>query len=171
MYKIELPNSYEVGSRGVTVTVDVTKLSPAILAELALHGLTQKVADAASQAKSVAEETGATVEAVTLSSMQKAVDSLIAGDWTRRTSGGGVDEETRIARLVTRQLVKAKFGSKSPDWTTFTGLPVAEQNEKLDAWFAANEEALAPQRDAELARRAEAAKGKKVAAKAVTFAL
>lgn len=170
--KIELPEGgYDVTSRGVKVTVDLKALSPEILTELALHGLTQKVSDAASNAKALAEEQGADIGEVTQELMGKAVDSLIAGEWSRRAGGGGVDEETRIARMVTRRLVKAKFGSKSPEWAKFTGLDASEQNAKLDEWFAANEEALAPERDAEIERRREAAKGKKEAAKAVEFSL
>lgn len=170
--KINLPEGgYDVTSRGVSVTVDLKALSPDILAECLLHGLTQKVADAASQAKSVADESGEDIGAVTQAMMQKAVDALLAGEWSRRSGGGGVDESTRIARLVTRRLVKAKFGAKSPEWATFTGLEAAEQNAKLDEWFAANEDVLAPERDAEMARRAEAAKAKRDATKAVDFAL
>ena len=168
---IELPDTFEATSRGVAVEVPIGKLSADIVAELVQHGLQQKVADAASAAKSLADESGEPVEEVTRNLMQKAVDSLVAGEWTRRTGGGGVDEETRIARLVTRRLVKAKFGAKSPEWATFTGLDAGEQNEKLDAWFAANEKVLAPERDAEMARRAEAAKAKQGAAKKVSFDL
>lgn len=177
--KINLPEGgYDVASRGVSVTVDLKALSPDILAECLLHGLTQKVADAASQAKSAANEasdneeaTEAEVQTMTQAMMQKAVDALLDGEWSRRSGGGGVDESTRIARLVTRRLVKAKFGAKSPEWATFTGLEAAEQNAKLDEWFAANEDVLAPERDAEMARRAEAAKAKRDATKAVDFAL
>lgn len=168
---IDLEEMFTVTSRGVGIEVDVAKLSPGIVAELALHGLQQKVADAASNAKAIAEESGEGVEAVTESLMQKAVDGLLAGEWTRRTGGGGVSEEVRIARLVTRRLVKAKFGAKSPEWATFTGLDAGEQNTKLDAWFEANEKALAPERDAEIARRREAETEKRKIAKAVDFAL
>lgn len=170
MIKIELPETVSVASRGVSVEVETGKLSPEIIAELVQHGLTQKVADAASAAKSVAEEAGEEVEAVTESLMTKARDGLYAGEWSRR-SGGGVDEETRIARMVTRRLVKIKFGSKSEEWATFTGLETAEQNAKLDEWFAANEKALAPERDAEIARRKEAAEAKRKAKAKVEFEL
>lgn len=169
--KIELPATFDATSRGVAVTIPLGELSAEIIAELVMHGLQQKVADAASAAKSVADESGNPVEDVTRELMQKAADGLLAGEWTRRTGGGGVSEEVRIARIVTRKLVKDKFGSKSPEWATFTGLELSEQNEKLDAWFAANEKVLAPERDAEMARRAEAEAAKRAAKKEVTFSL
>ena len=85
--------------------------------------------------------------------------------------GGGVDERTRVGRIVVRNAVKAKFGSKSPDWAKFTGLDDAAQVAKLDEWLAANEATFAPAIDAELARRAEAAKAKTGLAKKVTFTI
>ena len=170
-YTIELAKSHDVGSRGVTVTVDVTKLSPEILAELAMHGLTQKVADAASQAKSVAEESGNSIEDVTESMMAKAIESLYAGEWSRRTGGGGVDEYTRVARQMMRKAIKDKLGAKSPEWKAFDGLEAGEANAKLDANIAANDAAFRPAVEAEIARRAEARKAKDAASKAVDIAI
>lgn len=150
--KIDLPESHTVtkGPRGgawqAAVTVDLSKLSADVIARLAVHGLHQKVADAAAGAD--------TLDAAN-ASMQKAVDALIAGEWTSRSAGAaGVDERTRVARSVVHAAVKAKFGSKSPEWATFTGLEPSEQAEKLDAWFAANEATFTPAVDAEMARRA-----------------
>lgn len=169
--KIELAESHDVASRGVSVSVDISKLSPEIIAELAMHGLTQKVADAASQAKSVAEESGETIEAVTESMMQKAIDGLYAGEWSRRTGGGGVDEFTRVARQLMRKAIKAKVGAKSPEWKAFDGLDAAEQNAKLDANIEANMAALKPEVDAEIKRRADARKAKEKAASAIDISL
>ena len=87
----------------------------------------QKVADAASGAKKVAEETKSDVGDTTVAMMQKAVDSLLAGEWSTRTAGEGVSVETRVARQITRQMVKAKFGGKSPEWAKFTGLSDEER--------------------------------------------
>lgn len=130
---------------------EVGKLSADIMGKLAMHGLQQKIADAAAGAKN-ADEAQA--------SMAKAIDALLAGAWSSRGTGEGVDEETRVARSVVRQAVKAKFGSKSPDWAKFTGLADAEQNAKLDEWFKTNEEAFAPAVAQELERRKAAAKAK-----------
>lgn len=149
--KIDLPESHTVtkGPRGgawtASVTCDVTKLSPEIVARLAMHGLHQKIADAAAGATTLDEANAA---------MQKAIDAITAGTWTSRTAGEGVDERTRVARSVVHAAVKAKFGAKSPQWATFTGLEPAEQVAKLDAWFAENEATFTPAVDAEIARRA-----------------
>lgn len=148
--KIDLPESHTVtkGPRDkswlASVSVDVTKLSPEIVARLAVHGLHQKIADAAS---------GAETEAEAVASMQKAVDAVLAGEWTQRTGGGGVDEVTLVRRQIVRAAVKAKFGAKSPEWTEFTGRADTDQAAKLDEIFAANEAAFGPAVDAKLAER------------------
>lgn len=167
--KIELPESHTVtkGPRGgawqASVAVTLADLSPDIIARLAVHGLHQKVADAASGATTVDEANA---------SMQKAVDALVAGEWTSRSAGGaGVDERTRVARSVVHAAVKAKFGSKSPEWATFTGLADDEQAAKLDAWFAANEATFTPAVEAEMERRAAKRAEKAGLVKAVDFAL
>lgn len=99
-----------VESRGVTVAVDLAKVPPVVLTQLVLHGVKQKVADAASQsaldawyavkgenapkpsrdvmkdftagagAKKVAEYTEA--------AMVKARDALYEGKWMVREAGG-----------------------------------------------------------------------------------
>lgn len=132
-----------------SVTVDETKLSADIMTKLALHGLHQKIADSAA---------GAKTEAEAIAAMNKTVDSLMKGEWATRTASEGVDEQTRVTRSIMRRSAKAKFGSKSPQWATFTGLDEAAQNAKLDEWFAANAEALQPAVDAEIKRRAAEAK-------------
>lgn len=166
--KIDLPASHTVSkgprdrSWSASVTCDVTALSADIVARLAIHGLHQKVADAAA---------GATNEAEAAAAMQKAVDAIVAGEWTSRTAGDGVDERTRVARSVTMAAAKAKFGAKSPEWATFTGLPDDEKNAKLDAWFAAFTEALTPEVDAEMERRAAKRAAKSGLAAKVGFTL
>jgi hypothetical protein len=112
--------------------------------KLALHGLTQKVADAAS---------GAKTEDEAIAAMQKAVDSLTRGEWSSRVAGDGATEETLVARSIMRGLVKAKYGSKSAEWATFTGLEPAEQNAKLDAMAEKNAKAIADKVGEEIARR------------------
>lgn len=141
---------------------DVAKLSSDIVGKLAMHGLQQKIADAAAGAKSADEASAA---------MNKAIDALVAGAWSSRGTGEGVDEETRVARSVVRSAVKAKFGSKSPDWAKFTGLSDADQNAKLDEWFEANADAFAPAVASELERRKAAAKAKAKLASGLAISL
>jgi len=168
---IELPKTYDVTSREQTVVVELAKLSPEIVHELVLHGLTQKIADAASGAKKIAEETKESVEKVTMALMQKALDGLYAGEWMRKREGGAADERTLIARSIARRIAKAKFGAKSPEWAKFTGLEPAAQIAKLDEWVAKLGDAIAKDIDAEIARREEMAKAKKSLATRVNFEL
>lgn len=85
---------------------------------------------------------------------------LIEGTIGTRGTGDGVTERQRVARIVVRNAVKAKVGGTSDKWKAFAALDTADQNEKLDAWFAANEATFNPAVDAEMARRAEAAAAK-----------
>lgn len=166
--KIDLPESHTVtkGPRDkswlASVTCDVGKLSPEIVARLAIHGLHQKIADAAS---------GAETEAEAVASMQKAVDAVLAGEWTQRTGGGGVDERTSVTRSIVRAAVKAKFGAKSPEWTEFTWRSDADQNAKLDEIAAANAAAFADAIEAKLAERKAERERKAKLATGLTIAL
>lgn len=157
---IEIMDTVTVSSRGQEVTVDVTKLDKDIIAQLVVHGLTQKVADAASAAAKLATVEGETrtPEQITVDLMNKAIDGLYAGEWTRRTDG--VSEETRVARSIVRGLLKAKHGAKSEAWAKFTGLSDDEQNKKLDEIAAKNADALADKVKEEIARREAARKAK-----------
>jgi hypothetical protein len=167
-FEIETVDSWTVtkgwrnSDETVDATIDVTKLNAHIIAKLAMHGLQQKIADSAAGAKDVAE-----AEA----SMAKAIDALLAGEWSSRGSGEGVSEETRVARSVVRQAVKAKFGAKSESWAKFTGLSDSEQAAKLDEWFAANVDAFAPAVEKEMERRKAAAKAKAKLADALSIEL
>lgn len=146
--KIDLPESHTVSkgprdkSWNASVTVDVGKLSPEIVARLALHGLHQKIADAAS---------GATTEAEASAAMNKAADAILAGEWTSRTSGDGETEQQRVERMITRAVYKQAVGGDSPEWKEFDGLDKAAQADKLDAIFAKNEAKLRPAVDDKLA--------------------
>lgn len=105
----------------------------------------QTLQDAYAGAKSTDEALGA---------FNGKLDKLLNGTIGTRGSGDGADERTRVARSVTMSAAKAKFGAKSPEWATFTGLDTDAQNAKLDGWYEANAEAFAPAVDEEMARRA-----------------
>lgn len=98
----------QVGSRGAVVTLDLTKLSPAIMEQLFIYGVTQKLSDAASTAGTEAAkaalgeeankaarqaylETPAGQEAAKARAetmMQKAADTLYSGEWSLREGSG-----------------------------------------------------------------------------------
>lgn len=124
---ITLPASITVTTRGVSVDVPVDKLSADLVAKLALHGLVQKISDAAAgalraalpkvledatldQAKAWGKENAAAVDATAKGLMQKAVDAIAAGTWSTRAAGTGnskADELTTIMRDIMRAQVKA----------------------------------------------------------------
>jgi hypothetical protein len=96
---------------------------------------------------------GAKDEADAVGAFNTKLDRLLNGTIGTRSGGGGVSEETSVARSIVRQAVKAKFGAKSEQWATFTGLSDDDQNAKLDAWFAEHEATFRPAVDAKLAER------------------
>lgn len=164
--KINLPDTHTVtkGPRdkawNAAVTVDLSKLSDDIVARLAVHGLHQKIADAAS---------GATNADEAVAAMQKAADAVLAGEWTSRVAGAGVDERTSVARSIVKAAFKAKVGGKSEAFATFTGLSDEDQAAKLDEWLAGANGAFDEAIDAKLEERRADRERKAGLAKAVTF--
>lgn len=122
----------------------------------------QTLQDAYAGAKNVAEAEGA---------FNGKLDKLLKGTIGTRGSGDGADERTRVARSVTQAAAKAKFGAKSPEWATFTGLDQDAQNAKLDGWYAANSAAFDPAIDEEMARRAARRDAKNALAGTVNIAM
>ena len=169
MPNITIPTIVTVTSRGQSVEIDTSKLTDELIAELVVHGLVQKVSDAASQAKAIADKSEDSVEAITEQLMLKARDALYAGDWTRRSAGAGIDDATRVARQIVRASFKKQVGGKSPQWAQFTGLSDADQASKLDSWFEANKAAFEPAVKAELKRLKDARDAKAGLAKATVF--
>jgi hypothetical protein len=122
----------------------------------------QTLQDAYAGAKSTDEALGA---------FNGKLDKLLNGTIGTRGSGDGADERTRVARSVTMAAAKAKFGAKSPEWATFTGLTDDEKNAKLDGWYAANAAAFDPAIDEEMARRAAKREAKSALAGSVDIAM
>lgn len=159
----------EVASRGARVVVDPSKFSQEIIANLFAYGVKQKLADAASGAAKLLQDEGlakddpgydAKVEAQTLVMMEKALDALLAGEWSTRQAAEGISEYQREARIIMRRIVKEKYGAKSAKWKDFIGLSDADQNAKLDELFAANEAKLASAVNDEIARKRAAREAK-----------
>lgn len=153
-----------------TVTFDVPKgkfrlngneLPDASVSHLMTFAL-QTLQDAYAGAKSTDEALGA---------FNTKLDRLLNGTIGTRGTGDGADERTRVARSVVQAAAKAKFGAKSPEWATFTGLSDADQNAKLDAWYDANREAFDPAIDEEMARRAARRDAKNALAGSVEIAM
>lgn len=105
----------------------------------------QTLQDAYAGAKSTDEALGA---------FNGKLDKLLNGTIGTRAAGDGASERTRVERSIMLAAAKAKFGSKSPEWATFTGLDDDAKNAKLDAWYAKNETELSGAVDDEMAARA-----------------
>lgn len=105
------------GDWAASYAIDLAKLPGDIVARLALHGLTQKIADAASGAKTKDEAFAA---------MAKAGDALLAGQWAVRAASGGVtDDKVALVNLVAGVLQGDKRKA-------FNALPFAERLEKAE---------------------------------------
>ncbi len=124
MSNFVFPAQITITSRGLSVALPVATLSPELLVKAALHGLKQKVSDAAAGAMVAAwrnREEGETVEAYEAARkvwaesdagkadiaskgqalMQKVCDTLVAGDWgaDRATGSGLTDVQQAMAKL------------------------------------------------------------------------
>lgn len=71
---------------GLRVEADLVSLSPNMITQLALHGLSQKVGDASAGFSKAGDYSGA------FGAMQQVVDNLIAGQWSTRGQGGGTSD-------------------------------------------------------------------------------
>lgn len=90
---------------------------------------------------------------------------------TRSGGGGGVDEFTRVARMIVRKAFKDNNGADSEAREKFMALEADEQDAKLDEWFAGNEEAFRPVVEAEVASRKAERERRKALANATSFKL
>ncbi len=138
-----------------------TELPESSVAHLMTFAL-QTLQDAYAGAKSTDEALGA---------FNGKLDKLLNGTIGTRAAGDGADERTRVARSVTMQAAKAKFGAKSPEWATFIGLDTDAQHAKLDAWYDANRAAFDPAIDEEMERRAAKRAAKSALAGSVDIAM
>lgn len=119
-------------SRGVTVPVALQDIPPHIIRELVMHGLKQKVGDAASgafaniwrevkgadapapsatQRKDFGERHGEAIETETRALMQKAADALLRGDWHIRQPAGSIVRSTPEETLAL-QLAQAALADR-----------------------------------------------------------
>ena len=137
---IEIGTSFEFGARGQRMTVDLAALDDAIIAQAALHGLKQTIADAASNAagsaydgarkesqphwkdldakarKSWATDNATLVEQEASALMEKRIAALAEGDWTtRQAAAAGMSKfEEYCAELVAGKMDFEK-GMRKPE--------------------------------------------------------
>jgi hypothetical protein len=137
----------------------------AIMAMLA-HGAQRKFNDAVGGKERNGEEYTAEMK---VADAQALIEDYKKGVVTKRREGGGTDVHTSVARSIMRSLVPSLLTKEQVK--TFRALEAAEQNVKLDGWIAANAEALGPQIDAEIKRRAKEAEKKAGLAAGLTVTL
>ena len=105
--EIDVPDTLEFTRAGVDMVVTLDVLNPDILGQLVLHGLVQKVGDAAAGAKKAIEELakapgGTTMTQATWAqtAMHKVVDALYAGDWGSARGVGLTSLDLEMIGLV-----------------------------------------------------------------------
>lgn len=125
----------------IAVTLDGKELGVNSITHL-LNFALQTLQDAYAGAGSLEEAKGL---------FTKKRDAILNGTIGVRQSGDGESEETRIARRIIGEQLKAKF--KGTDkWAKFTELSDAERNAKLDELVAKNRAAIADEIAAEVER-------------------
>jgi hypothetical protein len=148
-FSIVLPESYGVVSRDTGVTVDVTKLSPEIIARLALHGLSQKIGDSAAGAldaagfkglkfKDLNDDQKAKVTEHAKASMVDTVEALVKGEWTERTAAESVDPIVARIRVLFGAMLRED--AKDVYAKSIKPLEGAERGKALDELFAGQDD-------------------------------
>lgn len=141
---VEIPDSFGFVRQKTPFNVDgVSKLASHILGNLLVHGIVQKVGDAAAGTEPGKEATEA---------MSKAWQQLVDGQW--KHVGTGVDPIVPVTRTLTRTLIAARpeFKKQLATYKAIASDDQPRRAEYLDKVFAA----LPEKTQAELAKRAQA---------------
>lgn len=168
MFNLEVPAvPVAVESRGVTVSLDLAAIPHDVLRLVLVHGIKQKVADAASgatgaiwlevkgkdapkpskdQLADFVETHDKAIKDQTLALMQKAADALLAGQWQVRVAGDGTStkwtEEQSLALDIAKTALQATFAkvlAKASPGTKATASAFVALDPKIAAYFKANE--------------------------------
>jgi hypothetical protein len=144
--QINLPAMHDIARAGHNVQIDITKLRADTIAQLVLHGLTQKIGDAAAGKKGDDA----------LAAMQQVMDQLIAGNWTVRKAGtAGRDALARMMIAKARPMLKKHVDG-------YAGMTAAEKDdaiwELIEGLLPAQRDAIERMAQAQLDQDAEAEK-------------
>lgn len=96
-------------ANGQELTIGVDALSATIQRAALIHGLKQKLVDAAAISRDTATGRAATIE-TKYDAVREVFDRLIAGEWNKRREGGG-----NSGGLLKRALVELYAGRKTED--------------------------------------------------------
>lgn len=130
-YELNLPTVYTVQAGGGEVTVNVENLTDEIIAKLVIHGLRQKVADAAASAKKLSEADDETRDKAVIASdlMEKVRKNLEAGEWGAERGAGATGDPLDKWRLqVVRRALKAESNSHLK--AQFDAIPGTDQESR-----------------------------------------
>ena len=97
-------------SHGEKLILRATDLSPTIVAQAIVHGLKQKLVDAAAISRNTETGRAASV-ADKYNAVKEVYDRLLAGEWNKRREGGAGGS----GGLLFRALCRMYDGSKTPD--------------------------------------------------------
>lgn len=123
-----------------TLTAKLSEFPLSAIAAFLAYGFQRKFNDAVG-GKEQSEGVPYTPE-LKIADAKALMDDFRQGKITKRGLGGSpVTDETRAGRKVMRAILPDKLSA--PDLKAFRALEPDEQNTKLDAWVAANSEALA----------------------------
>lgn len=168
MFNLEIPAvPVAVESRGVTVSLDLAAIPHDVLRLVLVHGIKQKVADAASGATGAIwlEVKGKdapkpskdqladfvvthdkAIKDQTLALMQKAADALLAGQWQIRVAGEGTStkwtEEQSLALDIAKGALQGIFAAalaEASPGTKATAIAFVALDPKVAAFFKQNE--------------------------------
>lgn len=97
-------------AHGESLTIRATDLSPTIIAQATMHGLKQKLVDAAAISRNT--ETGRAASAADkYDAVKEVYDRLLSGEWNKRREGGA----GASGGLLFRALCRMYDGKKTPD--------------------------------------------------------
>lgn len=159
--EIETADELAIVSRGQVAKLDVTKLPADVIAQAVLHGLKQKIADAAASAKKFAEENDMNVDEAAQVMMDKAIANLVTNGWTAaRTSSADplATFKRQILRAVLAQPANAEHKAKYDACET-----AADKNAFLDKLGEGNEALEAKAKEAQEVKRKQDAEKAKLA--------
>ena len=97
-------------SHGEKLILRATDLSPAIVAQAIVHGLKQKLVDAAAISRNTETGRSASVQDK-CDAVKEVYDRLLAGEWNKRREGGAGGS----GGLLFRALCRMYDGKKTPD--------------------------------------------------------
>lgn len=98
-------------AHGPVLTIRTEQLAPSIIAQAIIHGLKQKLVDAAAISRNTETGRAASV-ADKFDAVKEVYDRLLSGEWNKRREGGAGGS---AGGLLFRALCRMYDGKKSPD--------------------------------------------------------